>query len=167
MLLSLCYGGAHAQSTPVPEYGLKAVLLHKLPEFVYLARKPGNSPVALCLLGGNPFGDVLDKLTREAGDKPVRTLRQIAGTHQAAGCDVVFVERGEAERVEGILQRLASRGVLTVSDIAGFARLGGMVELTVGGERAGIGIVINRKAARAQGIDFNAQLLRLATLIEP
>lgn len=167
MLLSLYYGGAHAQSATVPEYALKAVLLHKLPEFVYLARKPGNLPVGLCVFGANPFGDALDRLTREAGDKPARTLRQIAGTHQAGGCDVVFIERGESERVEGILQRLANRGVLTVSDIAGFARLGGMVELTVGGERAGIGIVINRKAARAQGIDFNAQLLRLATLIEP
>lgn len=167
VLLSLGHATAHAQSSAVPEYGLKAVLLHKLPEFTYLTRKPGNAPVTLCVLGANPFGDALDKLTRDAGDKPARTARQISGTHQAAGCDVVFVERGESERIDGILQRLASRSVLTVSDITGFARLGGMVELTVGGERPGVGLVINRKAARAQGIDFNAQLLRLATLVEP
>jgi len=31
----------------------------------------------------------------------------------------------------------------------------------------GVQILINRKAARRQGIDFNAQLLRLARIVEP
>jgi len=55
--------------------------------------------------------------------------------------------------------------VITVSDIAGFARAGGMIELPLEGER--VGIVINRRTAQKKGFEFNAQLLRLARVIEP
>ncbi len=53
---------------------------------------------------------------------------------------------------------------MTVSDIPGFARAGGMIELPLEGER--VAIVLNRRAAQSRGIEFNAQLLRLARVIE-
>jgi hypothetical protein len=55
--------------------------------------------------------------------------------------------------------------VVTVSDIPGFAKAGGMVELTVSGEH--VGVMLNRRAAQKQGLEFNAQLLRLARVVEP
>ena len=42
-----------------------------------------------------------------------------------------------------------------------------MVELAMGAPGAPVGILINRKAAKAQNIEFNAQLLRLARVVEP
>ena len=54
--------------------------------------------------------------------------------------------------------------LVTVSDIPGFAQLGGMIELPLEGER--VGIVINRSSARKSGFEFNAQLLRLARVID-
>lgn len=53
---------------------------------------------------------------------------------------------------------------MTVSDIPGFARSGGMIELPLEGER--IAIVINRRSAQKKAIEFNAQLLRLARVID-
>jgi len=54
-----------------------------------------------------------------------------------------------------------------VSDIAGFAKAGGMVEFSLGGEGAAVSILVNRKSAQKQSIEFNAQLLRLAKVVEP
>ena len=42
---------------------------------------------------------------------------------------------------------------------------GPSVELTVNGDH--IGVTLNRKAAQKQGLEFNAQLLRLAKVVEP
>jgi hypothetical protein len=56
------------------------------------------------------------------------------------------------------------RRVVTVSDIPGFARQGGMIELPVEGER--VAILINRRNAQKQGFEFNTQLLRLARGVE-
>jgi hypothetical protein len=39
-----------------------------------------------------------------------------------------------------------------------------MIELPLEGDR--VGIIINREVARQRGLDFNAQLLRLARVIE-
>ena len=68
----------------------------------------------------------------------------------------------------GLLRQLGRAQVVTVSDIDGFARAGGMVELAVNPEGGNLlNILINRKAAQAQNIQFNAQLLRLARVVEP
>ena len=53
------------------------------------------------------------------------------------------------------------------ADIDGFAKSGGMVEFSLGGEGAAVSILINRKAAQKQHLEFNAQLLRLAKAIDP
>jgi len=41
-----------------------------------------------------------------------------------------------------------------------------MVELSLRSDSSRIQILINRKAAQKQGIEFNAQLLRLAKIVE-
>ena len=70
--------------------------------------------------------------------------------------------------VRATRRQLGRAQVVTVSDIDGFARAGGMVELAVNPEGGNLlNILINRKAAQAQNIQFNAQLLRLARVVEP
>lgn len=146
------------------EYGLKAVLLFKLPQFVYWPQsdKPPAAPV-LCVLGSNPFGGLLQQLVRNAGSQAeVRNLQNITAI---GGCDMLFISRSESGQVDSLLQRPEIRRAVTVSDIPGFARAGGMVELTLMGDT--VGLALNRKSAQRNGFDFNAQLLRLAQKIEP
>jgi len=78
---------------------------------------------------------------------------------------MIFIPRSEAANLASWLERAAARQMVTVSDIPGFARSGGMIELPLEGER--VGIVINRRSAQKRGFEFNAQLLRLARVVEP
>ncbi|MBS4098417.1 MAG: YfiR family protein [Sulfuricella sp.] len=162
-LLGLSSLFAHAQSGAVSEYGLKAVLLFKLPQFVYWPQgdKLPTTPV-LCVQGANPFGGTLLQLVRNTGIPT--EIRQIEGSAGYAGCNILFISRSEAAQMDSLLQRPALRNILTVSDIPGFARAGGMVELVLEGDT--VGINLNRKVAQRQGLDFNAQLLRLAQRVE-
>lgn len=155
-----------AQGTPVPEYALKAALFFKLPPFVYRPDTDRGTPLGMCLVGSNPFGNALQKLAAAPIDgRPVR-LRFIDAGKEAASCEFVFISRSEADDLDTVLRRLSGYPVVTVSDIEGFARAGGMVEFAVGTEGA-IAILINRAAGQKLGIEFNAQLLRLARVVTP
>lgn len=149
------------------EYAVKSALLFKLPQFVYFPDASREQPLGICLLGSNPFGGAIEKLARKPIDGREVKYRWLANAVEAGGCDLVFISRSESGNLEGILRRLGGRPMVTVSDIDGFARAGGMVELATGGEGTTVSIQINRKAARRQDIEFNAQLLRLANVVEP
>lgn len=162
IILGLSPLSVHAQSGAVSEYGLKAVLFFKLSQFVYWPQgdRPAAAPV-LCVQGSNPFGNTLQQLVNSTGIPA--DIRLVDGAGSAV-CNVLFISRSEAGQMDSVIQRIVVRNILTVSDIPGFARAGGMVELVLDGDR--VGINLNRKAALRQGLDFNAQLLRLAQKVE-
>lgn len=158
---------AHAQGAVVSEYAVKSTLLFRLPQFVYRPDQAREPLIDICLLGSNPFGGALERLAQLPIDgRAVRYLKA-ANAAEATTCAYVFISRSEAGNLDAILRRLAGSPVVTVSDIEGFARAGGMVEFALGGEGAAVNILINRRAAQRQNIEFNAQLLRLARVVEP
>lgn len=165
LVLALSGQPARAQQA-VSEYGMKAVLLFKLPQFVYWPDTDGRPPrLTLCLAGDNPFGDTLERLAREAvGGRQVE-IAHLSAPADNVQCDFIFISRSENAAVDSLLRKLALRRVVTVSDIPGFAKAGGMVELTLSNER--VGVTLNRRAAQKQGLEFSAQLLRLAKVVEP
>lgn len=166
-LLLACLGqAARAEQGAVSEYGLKAVLLYKLSQFVYWpdTAKP-QSRLIFCVVGANPFGNSLERLAREPVDGRTVEIVNLLAIGENINCDFIFISRSEAASMDLILRRLAGKRMVTVSDIPGFAKAGGMVELTVSGDR--VGVTLNRKAAQKQGLEFNAQLLRLAKVVEP
>lgn len=140
---------------------MKAVLFYRIAQFVYWpGNQPAPTPLVLCVAGKSPFGPALGQLPVPAGGIDIRY-----GITDPAPCHLLFIARSESANVAAWLNRTEGRPTITVSDIPGFARGGGMVELPLEGER--VSLVVNRKAAQKQGIEFNAQLLRLARVVEP
>jgi len=147
---------------------VKAALLFKLPRFAYLPNLEDGVILNLCILGNNPFGQTLEMLAREPLDGRIVQLRTPSSAEDFQECDLAFLPDSASTRktLPMHLQALAGHSVLTVSDIPGFAQAGGMVELAAHPQGQGkVQIVINQSAAANQGIKFNAQLLRLATLL--
>lgn len=150
-----------AGAQEITEYGMKAVLFYRLPQFVYWPTDEKTpSPLVVCVVGKNPFGNALGQLNPGNSQIEIRLSPADPGA-----CHLLFVSRSESGNLDAWLSRTEARQVITVSDINGFARAGGMIELPLEGER--VGIVINRRAAQKKGFDFNAQLLRLERVIEP
>lgn len=150
-----------ARADEISEYGMKAVLLYRLPQFVYWpSGEPEPKPMVLCVVGKSPFGNALAQLKQANDNVELR----VAPSDPTA-CHLLYISRSESGNLDNWLSRSDSRRMLTVSDIPGFARSGGMIELPVEGER--VGIVINRRSAMRKGFEFNAQLLRLARVTNP
>lgn len=161
LCLSASLGWLPAQGQGIAEYDMKAILFYRLSQFVYWpADNKPPTPMTLCIVGKNPFGNALNQI-----DQNVATIETRQISSDLAACQLLFIPRSESANLDAWLSRAESRRLVTVSDIPGFARNGGMIELPLEGER--VGIVINRRSARKSGFEFNAQLLRLARVIDP
>ena len=158
---------ALAQNTTVSDVALKSALFFKLPQFVYRPEEMRDQPLSVCLLGNNSLGGAFEKLAQAPIDGRTVKYSKLGTVSEAARCDFIYVSQSEAGTLDAILRKLTGLPVVTVSDIAGFAKAGGMVELALGGDGAAVSILINRKVARQHNIEFNAQLLRLAKMVEP
>lgn len=157
---------ASATATAVTEYAVKSALLLKLTRFVYLPTEQEDRPRHLCILGQNFFGDTLQQLNQASAPDQQVELVFLSATEQAPGCNYVFISQSERRRLGSILRQLDGLPLVTISDLRGFARNGGMVEFALTNEQGSqLNILINRETASRQGITFNAQLLRLATLV--
>lgn len=170
LLASLAWAAplfALAESGPVSEQALKAVLFFKLPLFVYRAPVANSGRVGICTLGKTPLDEALNGLPNTLMDGRRVDFRTLRDAADAGDCEFLFIGRSEAGQLDKVLRRLDGRRLVTVSDLEGFAQAGGMVEFAVRGDGSGVQLLINRKAAQRQGVEFNAQLLRLARVVEP
>lgn len=164
LLLGLCCAlpvrAAYAQD--VSEYGMKAVLFYRLAQFVYW---PGGEappkPTVLCVVGKNPFASSALQLRQGSNEQ----VEMRVAPNDLNACHLLFIARSESANLDSWLNRVEGKRLITVSDIPGFAKAGGMIELPLEGDR--VSILINRGSAAKKGLDFNAQLLRLARTVTP
>lgn len=159
-LLALLAPGRLALAQDPSEYSLKAVLYIRLAQFIYWPPdKASAPPLKLCVVGRNPFGNALSQ-----ADQSSQGVEAVLAPPDLGVCHLLFIPRSESASLNQWLERSSQRTLVTVSDIPGFARSGGMIELPLEGER--VAIVINRRSAQKKAIEFNAQLLRLARVID-
>jgi YfiR/HmsC-like len=155
------------QTVRASESQVKALFLFNFAQFVEwpaAAVPDSQAPLVIGVLGDDPFGGFLDAAVRgeRLGARPfvVRRYRRLA---DVTGCDILFISRSEAGRMEDILAGLQGRPILTVSDAEGFARRGGMIRFVT--ERSRVRLEINRRAAEAAGLTLSSKLLRVADVL--
>ena len=154
----------HGVEPVAEEYQVKGAFLLNFTKFVdwpaRVFQDPGD-PIAICVLGENPFGPLLDRAARETvvGKRTV-SVRQVSDGQQASHCQIVFVGASERKRWRTWLEALRGRSVLTVGESDGFLTNGGVVNFKLEGEK--VRIEINTAAADRAGLHISAKLLNLA-----
>ncbi|MEW6322185.1 MAG: YfiR family protein [Acidobacteriota bacterium] len=150
------------------EYQVKAAFLYQFTRFVEWpadAFADRKAPVVLCLAGTDPFGDLLDGQLagKTAGERPFRIVRLAAGAPPA--CHILFVGASERERTARWLDAHAGRPVLTIGDMSGFARDGGVANFVV--ESSRVRFEFNTAAADRARLKVSSKLLALARVVQP
>jgi hypothetical protein len=153
-----------AADTPSREYQLKAAFIYNFAQFVEWPDKAfdkPNSPIVITVLGDNPFGNVLDQVTkgkqirgREIVVHYVKDPAAVGQTH------LLFIGAPHNQNPGQILRGLT--GVLTIADTDGFMGAGGMIRFF--SEENKLRFEINTKATDKANIKISAKLLQLAKL---
>lgn len=168
ILLPICgiLASESARSAPTPAQ-LEAVFLFNFSQFVEWpsqAFPDARAPIVIGVLGSDPFGATLDEVVRgESVNGRALTVRRFQKAEDVDDCQILFVGRSETARLPEILQRLKGRSILTVGDIDGFGRAGGMIRFVLVENK--IRLRINVEAARAAGLTISSKLLRPAQIV--
>jgi hypothetical protein len=164
LLIALAVAMRSSAAEPAEEYHVKGAFLLNFAKFVEWpaqAFKDGAAPIAICILGENPFGPGLDNAARQtvAANRPV-TVRQVSDPEQASQCQIVFVGASEKKRARKLLEAVQGSSVLTVGESDGFLAGGGVIDFKLEGER--VRIEISTAAADRAKLRISAKLLSLA-----
>ncbi len=172
-LLLLFLAAFHVAAAPgfaqvSKEYQLKAVFLWRLAQFTQWPSnvfENNDSPIAICVLGENPFGDALDEAVRgETAHGRKFVVQHFRSVQEIKTCHILYISLTAARQVKEIIAALRSRSILTVSDIEGFTHsYDGMVRFFT--EQNKINLRINLKAATAARLVLDPRLLRAAEIV--
>jgi len=168
----LCFSGlnlrAGAESGGAPQFTEPQIKVGWVFKFFATTDWPQVStnkgaPYFLGILGEDPFGeDLLNEIAqRKINNRPI-TVKRCSSADQAKECHVVFISASEKERLDGILNALKDSSVLTIGDTDEFARLGGIIGLTIGKEKA---FEINKAAYKRSKLKIDSKVLVCGKLL--
>ena len=159
---------AFSQQAENAEYPVKLAFLYNFTKFVEWPADsysdPG-APLLMCIVGHDPFNQELEGelRTRTVGDHPVQ-IRSLRPNDKLSICHIVFVPVTEKEQADRIVKGLKGSRTLTVGESEGFAVSGGIINLTVDGNK--VHFEINRIAAERAGLKISSKLLSIARIVK-
>jgi len=163
-VVALTFSSAGEAQAGANEYQIKAAFLFNFAKFVAWppqAFPDTSTPLVIGVLGQDPFGSYLDETVRgEKVENRSLTTQRFRRGRDPRNCDILFISQSEHARAAQIVSNLKGRSVLTVSDIDGFADLGGMIELSTANNK--IHMRINLDAVKAANLRVSSKLLRVA-----
>lgn len=146
------------------EYQAKAALLYnfaKLATWPPAAFANGDSTFVFAVLGPNPFGAALELLRgKNMHGRPIE-VRHYNNIAEFQSCQVLFCSPNNLNELrQKYPTRFAKGHTLTVGQVDGFARMGGILHLTFVEDH--LAFLVNLSAARRAQIEISASLLNLA-----
>ena len=103
-----------------------------------------------------------DLRTRTVLGHPIE-IRPLPAANTLSVCSMVFIPVTEKDQADNILRGLRGSSTLTVGENEGFAARGGIINLTIEGNR--LHFEINRLAAERAGLKISSKLFSLAKIV--
>lgn len=117
----------------------------------------------ICLFGRDTLGSILARQEGlMIGGRELRT-RRVSSPDELASCQILFIPDVEEARLGVVLRWTQAQAILTVSDMEGFARAGGGIELVRSNGR--IQFIVNATALGRSGLKPSSPMMRLAVQV--
>ena len=170
LALSLGFSGvwnAAAESSSVREYQVKAAFLYNFAKFIEWpdsAFSNENSPIIICVLGYDPFGEALDVMREKTIGRRNILIKRVMDIEDLEECHILFISSSERRNLSQILRIVRNKSVLTVGDTKGFAYSG--VIINIASEENRLGFEINVDAAQRAHLKLSSKILKLGKIVK-
>jgi YfiR/HmsC-like len=158
-------------SSDSSEYLIKAGFIYnfaKLVEWPTTAFSQPDSPIIIGILGDDPFGATLDRIVADkkinGRSFVVKRLKWTRELKDLRDCNILFVSSSEKEHMDSVVDAVKWLPVLTIGDVPGFARRGGIMNFTL--EDNKIRFEVNVEAAKHADLTISSRLLTLARIVQ-
>ncbi len=166
MLLLAGPAAAPALAQGSLEYAVKAAYLTRFipfvswPDGVYAG---AGTPVTICVLGADVFGGSLEKAATSSklADRAI-AVRHLDGPDASAPCQILFIGAGDQSLIDGTLDAMKGRPVVTVTDSGVTAR--GVIAFVVASNK--VRFDIDDALASQGGLVISSKLLSLARAVK-
>ncbi|MEI6208173.1 MAG: YfiR family protein [Desulfuromonadales bacterium] len=153
---------AYGQEAGIPqEYQVKARYLLNIPLFSEMSAQVAHTKFyTICLIGDTPLESVLaSSIPKQIKNLPL-AVRSVENFSKEDNCQMLFIASSERHRLNTLLPEAHRQGILTISDMRDFTRLGGMISLLIVDNR--VIFDLNLAAAGKASISFSTHMLKLA-----
>jgi hypothetical protein len=160
LFMAFFSSSSHARNS---EEKLLLAYIYNLGKFISWpeSKLEAKDPIELCFYGelGELSGKtkVLEKKTIQK--HPILTSELSRGA-ELSHCNIIFISNSEEIYFRPILNKLANKPILTISNSELFIHANGMVALTYSNDK--LRFDINKKTIEASGMKVSSQILRLA-----
>jgi hypothetical protein len=155
---------ARAGADMASDVAVKAAFLYNFAKFTEWPAFPADASLVLGVLGDDAVGAALTETIRgQLIEGHGLEVRRLTSETSPRSCHLLFVTGPEVRRVSSMLEEVRTLPILTVSDGAGFAQAGGMIELFVEGGH--MRFAVNVDSVERARLHLSSRLLGLARIV--
>lgn len=121
----------------------------------------GKKDIDICTYGFNRVGHVLEKLAetfKGAGTINKFNILENVKLENLEKCNVVYIAKDQKSNLPAIMEMIATKPILTVSEMEGFRNNGGILEIKIS-RRGTLKLDFNKAAITKSGIKINPTFL--------
>jgi len=150
------------------EYQVKAAFLFNFSQFVEWPAQSFSNPesrAVIGILGKDPFDSNLEEIiVGETINKHPLVIQHFKNVDEITNCQILFINISDKNQLRLLIEKLKGKNILTISDVNGFAKMGGMVRLYIKDDK--INIQINLDAIKEENLGISSKLLKLAEIVK-
>jgi len=159
---------APAETMPEQAYNVKAGFIYNFSIFTEWPEKAFDSPTApitVYVKKNTAARDAFDVLKNKKIKSRGFVIKEFDNVNEILpSCHILYIDTSDKKTVEEILRKSRDGTILTVGDMEGFARMGGIINFYT--ENNKLRFEINVKAAKRAQLKLSSHLLKLARIIE-
>jgi hypothetical protein len=144
---------------------VEAVYLFDFGKFIHWPAGADQGPMSLCIAGSPSFSAGLEKViaNENIGGRTLN-VRQVEHAEDESGCAILFIDATQREHAEELLQAVADKPTLTVSDLPDFLSRGGMIQFQLVAKR--VRFSVNLDAVNRGHLAMSSELLKVAMSVK-
>lgn len=164
-LMLLCsFAGTVMAQTEEREANLKAVFIYNFTKYIDWDTTNADNDFVIGVIGSSAVTESLTEIARTNTVKNKRIIvKRFSKPEDIGQCQILFIPQKNPFSIESILEK-AGRGVLTVSEEAGYAKLGTAFNFVIKNDK--LKFEANLKSIYSAGLRAGSQLLKLAIIVD-
>jgi hypothetical protein len=164
--LSVFAAAAEAVAVSQPSQSdVEAVYLFDFGKFIRWPAGADQGPMSLCVAGSTAFSAGLEKVVaNESIGGRTLDVRRVSSADDESGCAILFIDTTQRDHAQELLQAVADKPTLTVSDLPDFLSRGGMIQFQLVAKR--VRFSVNLDAVNRGHLTMSSELLKVAMSVK-
>ncbi|MFT7388118.1 MAG: hypothetical protein ACI8VC_001362 [Candidatus Endobugula sp.] len=142
---------------------VKAALSYNFAKYTQWPEAQQRNEVTFCYFN-SAYINGFERLAAKTLNEKKIVVRQVDSVNVTAGCQLIYIDSKDRNKLQRLFLYLKNKPILTVSDMAGFVTDGGMIEIINQDNK--LRFKVNLEQLERQGLTISSEVLKLAVQVK-